>query len=76
MSPRKTACFSQSDDVFLWIDDREQPKQFAYRLASVSGPSVLNRYARKINTITGSSLPIAAQCFVLSRGRHIVRSIS
>jgi hypothetical protein len=39
------------DNVFLWIEDIERAQRFADRLASVNWPSVLNRYARKINPL-------------------------
>jgi hypothetical protein len=48
--------FSQCDNVFLWIEDIERAQRFADRLASVNWPSVLNRYARKINPLMGSLL--------------------
>jgi hypothetical protein len=49
-------CFRPGDNAFLWIEDTERAQRFADRLASVNWPTVLNRYARKINPLMGSLL--------------------
>jgi hypothetical protein len=60
--------YTQRDHVFVWIEDIERAQRFSDRMSGLDWPSILNRFARRVNPLMGSLIGrmqyywVIAQC--------------
>jgi len=60
--------YTQCDNVFVQIEDVERAQRFSDRMSGLDWPSILNRFARRVNPLMGSLLGgmqyywVTAQC--------------
>jgi hypothetical protein len=60
--------YTQCDNVFVQVEDVQRAQRHSDRMSSLDWPSVLNRYARRVNPLMGSLITdmqyywVTAQC--------------
>lgn len=50
--------YTQCDNVFVWVEDVERAQRFSDRMSGLDWPSILNRFARRVNPLMGSLIGV------------------